>query len=169
MLAPFTSITDFKPHIQQAFAKAGWYPGRVCANKELDNPKYPPAVRSVLQELGGLHMVAHVEILFGFSESLQEHVEYFTELLGRPLYVIGKTEEYFLICLDAHGSLYHVAMWLTLAGVTFQEGLTCLLEGYMPTRGLILNEEEMVWGRKKQVITWPALPPPAPGSDPAAP
>lgn len=158
MAHPLAPPYNFSPQVRALLERAGWYPGRVAAPpvRLPASLSYPSQVLTLLQEFGGLR-VEYTGIRFEPADADDEMVEVYSEKLGRTLYPIGVSLDWWDICVDLHGSVYMRGNWLALAGRTFVEGISFVLTKM--SAGLQLNEDDMTWGPDRQVITWPNLPP----------
>ncbi|GAB3825765.1 SUKH-3 domain-containing protein [Hymenobacter jeollabukensis] len=160
MTHPLVPPYDFPPPMRRLLEQAGWYPGRV-ADPPVKLPaslSYPPEVLALLRELGGLRVgyPDYKGITFEPTHADDDKLEAYSEELGRTLYPIGVTAEWWDVCVDMHGSVYKLGNWFALAGKTFVAGLSHAL--FESTPGLQLNEDDHTWGPDRLVITWPELP-----------
>ena len=148
----------FSLYVRSLLEKAGWHPGRVAEPPVyFDHTlNYPRAIQAVLREFGGLEVRGHRDITFDPGGADEDDVaSYWVPLLGRPLYPIGFTDEYWSISMDGHGAMYLTGGYLSLLGMSFAEAM----EEYFNYRlGTGLNQEDMTWGPEHRVINWPELP-----------
>ena len=146
---------NFSPQVRALLERAGWYPGRVADPpvRLPASPSYPPQVLALLQEFGGLRIEYVHGIKFEPVEVDNEMVAFYSEELGRTLYPLGVSYEYSDVCIDLNGFVYIIGNWVSLAGQTFEDGITQFLT--QTSTALHLNKEDMTWGPDRQAILPP--------------